>query len=127
MVQTIETTPTAAPTVTLKSMQISEFLRGLHENEDRKLTLKEHMAACFDDFREAIEVKHYDYDTLAKQLKKIGLQVSPRSLRDAYTSCKNDREQAPTTAAANATSAPDSGASASRKSAPKTPAPKVGE
>ena len=71
MAQTIETTPTGATAVTLKSAQISEFLRGLHENEERKLTLKEHMAACFEDFREAIEVKGYSYDSLAKQLKKI--------------------------------------------------------
>ena len=127
MAQTIETTANAALSVTLKSAQISEFLRGLQENEERKLTLKEHVAACFEDFREAIEVKHYDYDTLAKQLKKIGLQVSPRSLRDAYTEVKNGGKKTAKTAPTDATITPANGGSASRKLPMKAPAPKAGE
>ena len=127
MVQTIETTPTAAPAATLKSAQISEFLRGLHENEERKLTLKEHMAACFEDFREAIEVKGYSYDSLARQLVKIGLQVSPRSLRDAYTEVKKGEKKTAETAPTDATSAPANGGSASRKSAAKAPAAQAGD
>ena len=127
MAQTIEATPAAAPAAVLKSAQISDFLRGLGVNEERKLTLKEHMDACYEDFHEAIEVKHYDYDTLTKQLGKIGLQVSPRSLRDAYTEVKKDRETAAKTAPSAATSAPASGGSASRKPAPKVPAPTAGD
>ena len=123
MAQTIETTPTGATAVTLKSAQISEFLQGLQENEERKLTLKEHMAACFEDFRDAIEVKHYDYDTLAKQLKKIGLQVSSRSLRDAYTNCKKNAKATPSATVPT----PASGGSASRKSAAKAPAAQAGD
>jgi hypothetical protein len=123
MAQTIETTPNAAPSVTLKSAQISEFLRGLQENEERKLTLKEHMTACFEDFREAIEVKGYSYDSLAKQLKKIGLQVSSRSLRDAYTNCKKNAKTTPSATMPT----PASGGSAPRKSAVKAPAAQAGD
>ena len=36
MAHTIETTPTGATAVTLKSAQISEFLQGLQENEERR-------------------------------------------------------------------------------------------